>query len=132
MSSFYWQIISDIFLGIGIVLLITAVLIALRFRIVSGVISEIRSKNSIPAPVRTTPSMKIDITGGTSRNTAVDDVPEEPDSGEITVVVARRNDAEDDGATVVVGNGRKDDFRITNNIIVINADPDMIDIPKRR
>ncbi len=126
MSSFYWQIISDIFLGIGIVLFVTALLIALRFRVISGIISEIRSRNSVPAPVRSTPSMKIDITGGNSRKAAEEDVFDGNDSGEITVVVARRNDTADD-ATVVVGNSGQEDFRITNNILVINADPDIID-----
>ena len=54
------------------------------------------------------------------------------DSSMITVVVGKKK-TEDISDTIVVGNNKdkKNDFRIIRNIIVINADPDVIDDNRR-
>ena len=44
MNSFYWQLISQISLGIGLVLLLIAVIITIRFRVISNLVSEFTSK----------------------------------------------------------------------------------------
>ena len=64
----------------------------------------------------------------------VSDIPteEEIDSGQITVVVAKKKQ-ENISDTIVISNNdeKKKDFRIIRNIIVINADPDVIDGHRR-
>ncbi|MBP5433461.1 hypothetical protein [Ruminococcus sp.] len=125
MSSFYWQILSEIFLGIGVVLMLTAVLIAARYRIVSGMISELRAgkntaQSSMAAPrARTDPMALADADDEEFR--------EELEKGEITVVVAPKKEETADATVVVSVEGEEGDFRMTRNILVINADPDVID-----
>ena len=128
MSSFYWQILSEIFLGIGIVLLLTAILIAARFRIISGLVSELRAGRNAPAPVMAATSEKSIRSGEADVHGDPGDGLEE---GEITVVVAPKSGKAADDSTVVVGSG-KDDFRITHSILVISGDPDVIDNNGRR
>ena len=133
MDSFYWEILSEIFLGIGIVLLLVAVFLAFRYRIISNIISDVASQKRIPAipdmPPPVTPEFSKDTVGDYPVITGSSE-PFADESGEITVVVARGKKQADDGATVVVDRaeeGKESDFRITRNIILINADPDVID-----
>lgn len=132
MTSFEWQIISQIFLGIGIVLLITAFMIVARFKVISNTISEIRSRKSPVVPVENVHSAAINMRT-VSNNTAVPDITEdEIASGNITVVVGKKKQ-QDISDTLVVANNKdkKNDFRMIRNIIVINADPDVIDGNRR-
>ncbi|SHM73000.1 hypothetical protein [Ruminococcus flavefaciens] len=132
MTSFEWQIISQIFLGIGIVLLITAFMIVARFKVISNTISEIRSRKSPAVPVENVHSAAINMRT-VSNNTAVPDITEdEIASGNITVVVGKKKQ-QDISDTLVVANNKdkKNDFRMIRNIIVINADPDVIDGNRR-
>ena len=52
---------------------------------------------------------------------------EELEKGEITVVVAPKKEETADATVVVSVEGEEGDFRMTRNILVINADPDVID-----
>ena len=131
MNSFQWQIISQIFLGIGIVLMLTAVMLAARFKVISNTVSEIRSRKSSAEPAEKVHSAAMSIrTFDNEDDTAAGD--DEADSGMITVVVGKKK-KEDISDTIVVGNNKdkKNDFRIIRNIIVINADPDVIDGNRR-
>ena len=132
MGAFEWQIISDIFLGIGIVLLLTAFMIAARYKVISNTVSEIRSRKSPAGPVEKVQLAAIDIRSLDSRASGIDPTEDEIESGQITVVVGKKK-KEVANDTVVVGNGsdKKNDFRIIRNIIVINADPDVIDDHRR-
>ena len=128
MTSFQWQIISEIFLGIGIVLMLTAFMIAARYKVISNTVSEIRSRKNPAGPAENVHSAAMNIR---SRDIdIVSDIPteEEIDSGQITVVVAKKKQ-ENISDTIVISNNdeKKKDFRIIRNIIVINADPDVID-----
>jgi hypothetical protein len=131
MNSFQWQIISQIFLGIGIVLMLTAVMLAARFKVISNTVSEIRSRKSSAEPAEKVHSAAMSIRPLDNENdTAAGD--DEADSGMITVVVGKKK-KEDINDTIVVGNNKdkQNDFRIIRNIIVINADPDVIDGHRR-
>ncbi|WP_028518228.1 hypothetical protein [Ruminococcus flavefaciens] len=131
MNSFQWQIISQIFLGIGIVLMLTAVMLAARFKVISNTVSEIRSRKSSTEPAEKVHSAAMSIrTFENEDDPAAGD--DEADSGMITVVVGKKK-KEDISDTLVVGNNKdkKNDFRIIRNIIVINADPDVIDDNRR-
>jgi hypothetical protein len=131
MNSFQWQIISQIFLGIGIVLMLTAVMLAARFKVISNTVSEIRSRKSSAEPAEKVHSAAMSIRPLDNENdTAAGD--DEADSGMITVVVGKKK-KEDINDTIVVGNNKdkQNDFRIIRNIIVINADPDVIDDNRR-
>ncbi|WP_295079543.1 hypothetical protein [Ruminococcus sp.] len=130
MSSFYWQILSEIFLGIGIVLMLTAILIAARYRIVSGMISELRSGRSTASHAVTVPQVMNDITD--IAGAEEEELRRELENGEITVVVAPKKDDETDATVIVNNEDKNSDFRITRNILVINADPDVIDSNWRR
>ncbi|MDD7516496.1 hypothetical protein [Ruminococcus flavefaciens] len=132
MTSFQWQIISEIFLGIGIVLMLTAFMIAARYKVISNTVSEIRSRKNPAGPAENVHSAAMNIR---SRDIdIVSDIPteEEIDSGQITVVVAKKKQ-ENISDTIVISNNdeKKKDFRIIRNIIVINADPDVIDGHRR-
>lgn len=131
MNSFQWQIISQIFLGIGIVLMLTAVMLAARFKVISNTVSEIRSRKSSAEPAEKVHSAAMSIRPLDNENdTAAGD--DEADSGMITVVVGKKK-KEDINDTIVVGNNKdkQNDFIIIRNIIVINADPDVIDDNRR-
>jgi len=128
MNSFEWQIISQIFLGIGIVLLLTAVMLAARFKVISNTVSEIRSKNSPAEPAEKVHSAAMSIRTFNDNTDGLGSLDDEIESGNITVVVGKKK-KEEVSDTIVVNKGKdkKNDFRIIRNIIVINADPDVID-----
>ena len=131
MNSFQWQIISQIFLGIGIVLLLTAVMLAARFKVISNTVSEIKARKSPAEPAEKVHSAAMSIrTFDNADDIGMSD--EAIDSSMITVVVGKKK-KEDISDTIVVGNNKdkKNDFRIIRNIIVINADPDVIDDNRR-
>lgn len=130
MGSFSWQIISEIFLGIGIVLLISALVLTVRYRVISNMISDIRVRKMSPEPFRAAPSMTIDLK---SAETGASQQPAGDEEGPWTVVVASKQEETGDG-TVVVGKKESpvSEFNITSNIIVINADVDVIDNGRRK
>lgn len=132
MTSFEWQIISQIFLGIGIVLLLTAFMLAARFKVISNTVSEIRSRKSPAEPADKVHSAAMSIRTLNENADALGPADEELDSSMITVVVGRKKQ-EEISDTIVVGNNKdkENDFRIIRNIIVINADPDVIDDNRR-
>lgn len=124
MDSYYWDIISYIFLGIGLVLLLIAFIIAARFKVISNTISEIRSRRGVAEPVDNALSVAMSIRSHELDGAAVEAV----DSGLITTVVGQKK-AENTSDTIVIANDKdkKNNFKIIRNIIVINADPDVID-----
>ena len=61
MNSFYWQLISQISLGIGLVLLLVAVIIAIRFRVISNLVSELTSKGVTAEKGLQTPSVSMSM-----------------------------------------------------------------------
>lgn len=130
MSSFYWQILSEIFLGIGVVLMLTAILIAARYRIVSGMISELRAGKITASNAGTVPQIMNDIKD--IAGAEEEELRRELENGEITVVVAPKKEEETDATVIVSNEDKNSDFRITRNILVINADPDVIDSNWRR
>ena len=78
-----------------------------------------------PEPFRTPASVTLSLR---STDSALSAPPESDEDGPWTVVVAPKQEEDIDG-TVVVGNkkGTESDFVITSNIVVINADVDVID-----
>lgn len=124
MDSYYWDIISYIFLGIGLVLLLIAFIIAARFKVISNTVSEIRSRRGVAEPVDNALSAAMNNRSQEIEGAAGDVV----DSGLITTVVGQKK-ADNTGDTIVIANDKdkKNNFKIIRNIIVINADPDVID-----
>lgn len=132
MDSFYWQIISDIFLGIGLILLFTALFLTIRYRVISNLISDLRVGKMAPEPVITPSSITIDLRNAEAGLNG--DASSEEEEGPWTVVVAPKQEESGDG-TVVVGkskDGAKSEFNITSSILVINADVDVIDSGRKR
>ncbi len=124
MDSHSWQMISQIFLWLGILLLICTVVIAARYKVVANLVSEIKAKKSPSEPLKEVHSAVMSGSGSVTE-TAVN---AQNDDDNITVVVGRKK-AETVNDTIVVSrnSGPENDFRIIRNIIVINADPDVID-----
>ncbi|MCR5600876.1 MAG: hypothetical protein K6G33_09085 [Ruminococcus sp.] len=124
MDSHSWQMISQIFLWLGILLLICTVVIAARYKVVANLVSEIKAKKSPSEPLKEVHSAVMSGSGSVTE-TAVN---AQNDDENITVVVGRKK-AETVNDTIVVSrnNSPENDFRIIRNIIVINADPDVID-----
>ena len=130
MDSFDWQIISEIFLGISIVLFISALILTIRYRVISNMISDIKVRKMSPEPFRAPSSISLSLRSTDSELSAP---PESDEDGPWTVVVAPKQEGTTDG-TVVVGNNKssESDFVITSNIVVINADVDVIDNGRRK
>lgn len=124
MNSYQWQLISWIFLVIGILLLILTVFIAARYKVVANLVSEIKAKKHPSEPLKEVHSAAM-VAKGSVTETVVDN---ENDTDYITVVVGKKK-SEPVNDTIVVNrsNGSENDFRILRNIIMINADPDVID-----
>lgn len=124
MNSSQWQLISMVFLGIGVLLLICTVYLAARYKVVANLVSEIRSKKSPSEPLKEVHSAAM-VAKGSVTETAVNSG---NDEDYITVVVGKKKaDTVNDTIVVSKNNGSESDFRIIRNIIVINADPDAID-----
>lgn len=130
MDSYDWQIISRIFLGISIVLFISALILTIRYRVISNMISDIKVRKMSPEPFRAPSSINLSLRSTDSELSAP---PESDEDGPWTVVVAPKQEENTDG-TVVVGNkkGSAGDFSITSNIVVINADVDAIDNGRKK
>lgn len=126
MDSFHWQIISQISLGIGVVLLLAALFIAIKFRVISNIVSEISAKGGrASAAAAPSPSVSRSLR---AEDFFSDDMADDKDGDIITVVVGQ-NKKEDISDTVVVGTNTdsQEDFRIVRNILLINADVEAID-----
>ena len=130
MDSYDWQILSHIFLGIGIVLFIAALILAIRYRVISNLISDIKVRKMSSEPLRATSTINLSLR---STDPELSAPPESDEDGPWTVVVAPKQEEFTDG-TVVVGNNKnsESDFIITSNIVVINADVDVIDNGRRK
>ena len=130
MESFDWKILSEIFLGIGIVLSVSAIILAIRYRVISNLISDMKVGKMSPEPFRTPSTITLSLRSTDAEPSAPPDSDEE---GPWTVVVAPKQEEDTDG-TVVVGNNRNSgkDFTVTSNIIVINADVDVIDKGRKK
>ena len=131
MDSYDWQIISRIFLGISIVLFISALILTIRYRVISNMISDIKVRKMSPEPFRAPSSINLSLRSTDSELSAP---PESDEDGPWTVVVAPKQEEEDMDGTVVVGNNNssESDFIITSNIVVINADVDVIDNGRKK
>ena len=132
MDSVFWQTLSYITLSLGLLLLAVAAVLAVRYKIFSLVLSEFRSKEatemdmapetpvSLEMPqLRETPSAAVNErkdTADESDNVTMVVAKKKPDKGDMTFVVSRKSSAVE-----------KEDFRITRNILLINADPDVVD-----
>ena len=124
MNSYQWQLISWIFLAIGVLLLIMTVFLAARYKVVANLVSEIKAKKRPSEPLKEVHSAAMVAKGGVTE-TAVNNG---NDEDYITVVVGKKK-VETVNDTIVVNrnNSSENDFRILRNIIIINADPDVID-----
>lgn len=131
MDSYDWQILSHIFLGIGIVLFIAALILTIRYRVISNLISDIKVRKMSPEPLKAASTINLSLR---STDPELSAPPESDEDGPWTVVVAPVQDEENIDSTVVVGNNKnsESDFIITSNIIVINADVDVIDNGRRK
>ena len=127
MESFHWQIISQISLGIGVVLLLAALFIAIKFRVISNIVSEISAKGG-RAAAEAVPSPSVSRSLRAEENFFSEDLSDNKDGDIITVVVGQKKN-EDISDTVVVGTktDSQEDFRIVRNILLINADVEAID-----
>ena len=124
MNSYQWHLISVIFLAIGVILLICAVLIAARYKVVANLISEVKAKNRPSEPLKEVHSAAAADKGGVTE-TAVNNG---DDDDYITVVVGNKKTGPvNDTIVLSKNNSSLNDFRILRNIIMINADPDVID-----
>ena len=124
MNSYQWHLISVIFLAIGVILLICAVLIAARYKVVANLISEVKAKNRPSEPLKEVHSAATADKGGVTE-TAVNNG---DDDDYITVVVGNKKTGPvNDTIVLSKNNSSLNDFRILRNIIMINADPDVID-----
>ena len=130
MDSFDWKILSEIFLGIGIVLFSAAVILTIRYRVISNLISDLKVGKMSPEPFRTPSAITLSLR---STDAVLSAPPESDEDGPWTVVVAPKQEENTDG-TIVVGNkkGSAGDFSITSNIVVINADVDAIDNGRKK
>lgn len=130
MDSFDWKIISDIFLGIGIILFIAAVILTIRYRVISNMISDLKVGKMSPEQFRTPSAITLSLR---STDAGLSAPPESDEDGPWTVVVAQKQEENTD-STVVVGNKKSSagDFAITSNIVVINADVDVIDNGRKK
>ncbi|MBP5580665.1 hypothetical protein [Ruminococcus sp.] len=131
MDSYDWQILSHIFLGIGIVLFIAALILTIRYRVISNLISDIKVRKMSPEPLKAASTINLSLR---STDPELSAPPESDEDGPWTVVVAPVQDEENIDSTVVVGNNKnsESDFIITSNIVVINADVDVIDNGRRK
>ncbi len=127
MNSFYWQLISQISLGIGLVLLLVAVIIAIRFRVISNLVSELTSKGGTAEKGLQTPSVSMSMRA--SDEFFAGDNSDDNKDGDIITVVVGHKPKDNISDTVVVGTttGGQNDFRIIRNVLLINADVDVID-----
>ncbi|HOA00409.1 hypothetical protein [Ruminococcus sp.] len=127
MSSFDWQVVSQISLGIGLVLLLAALVIAVRFRVISNLVSELTSKGGRAEPASQSPSVSRSLRA--SENMAFDDQSDDNKDGDIITVVVGHKKKENISDTVVVGTKTDSgsDFRIVRNVLLINADVEAID-----
>ncbi|MBR3667196.1 MAG: hypothetical protein IKN66_08580 [Ruminococcus sp.] len=127
MNSFYWQLISQISLGIGLVLLLVAVIIAIRFRVISNLVSELTSKGGTAEKGLQTPSVSMSMRA--SDEFFAGDNSDDNKDGDIITVVVGHKQKDNISDTVVVGTttGGQNDFRIVRNVLLINADVDVID-----
>ena len=124
MNSDQWQLISWIFLVLGLLLLILTVFLAARYKVVANLVSEMKAKKRPSEPLKEVHSTAM-VAKGSVTETAVNNG---SDEDYITVVVGRKK-AETVNDTIVVNrnNSTENNFRIIRNIIMINADPDVID-----
>ena len=128
MDSFEWQVLSEIFLGIGIVLFIAALFLTIRYRVISNLISDMKERKLSPGPVRAQGSF-------TRTKIDAEELSSEADAdaeGPWTVVVAPKKEESSDGTVVVRKKDDEEKFIVTSNIVVINADVDVIDNGRRK
>ena len=132
MNSFYWQLISQISLGIGLVLLLIAVIITIRFRVISNLVSEFTSKGVTAEKGLQTQSVSRSMR--VSDEIFADENIDDNKDGDIITVVVGHKPKDNISDTVVVGTttGGQNDFRIVRNILLINADVDVIDSGGRK
>ncbi len=127
MDSSYWQIISVVFLIIGILLLLFAAYLAARYKVVGNIVSEIKAKKHTSEPITEFHSADM-VRRSSMPETVVDNVKENFYDDNITTVVGKtKSDTVNDTVVVSRNSSADSDFRIIRNIILINADPDVID-----
>ena len=127
MDSSYWQIISVVFLIIGILLLLFAAYLAARYKVVGNIVSEIKAKKHTSEPITEFHSADM-VRRSSMPETVVDNVKETFYDDNITTVVGKtKTDTVNDTVVVSRNSSADSDFRIIRNIILINADPDVID-----
>ncbi|WP_303824957.1 hypothetical protein [Ruminococcus flavefaciens] len=129
MDSFEWQVLSEIFLGIGIVLFIAALFLTIRYRVISNLISDMKERKLSPGPVRAQGSFTRDMIDAEEELSSEADADAE---GPWTVVVAPKKEESSDGTVVVRKKDDEEQFIVTSNIVVINADVDVIDNGRRK
>ena len=127
MDSFYWQIISVVFLIIGILLLLFTAYLAARYKVVGNLVSEIKAKKH-PSETITEFHPAVMERAGSVTETIANNADITDDDDYITVVVGKKKaDTMNDTIVVSRNDAAENDFRIIRNIISINADPDVID-----
>ena len=89
MDSFDWKILSEIFLGIGIVLFIAAVILTIRYRVISNFISDLKVGKMSPEPFRTPSAITLSLR---STDAGLSAPPESDEDGPWTVVVALKQE----------------------------------------
>lgn len=132
MDSFFWQVLSYITLSLGLLLLAAAAVLAVRYKIFSLILSESRTKGVSEMDMAPETPITLDMTDmPVTVHPAVErkEVPAE-EGDNVTMVVARKKRDTGD-MTVVVSRkpvpDKGEGFRITRNILLINADPDVVD-----
>ncbi|EWM54435.1 hypothetical protein [Ruminococcus flavefaciens] len=135
MNSFYWQVISYISLGLGIVMILIALFIAVRFGVFANLFSGLMAKKTISDPIAATNTTSNILSLKTERDMYEREkasADEGKDDDIITVVIGKKS-KENISDTIVVANGSdsNSDFRIIKNVLLINADVDVIDDHRR-
>jgi len=129
MNMIFWRVISNISLVLGIILMIAAIALAFRYKIFSMILSDSGKKTAAERSSDTVTPIILKIP---ERDTKAEYMPAAgaesgPDDNATMVVRKKKNRSAD---PVIGGNRteeKKEDFVITRNILVISADPDVVD-----
>ncbi len=129
MNMIFWRVISNISLVLGIILMIAAIALAFRYKIFSMILSDSGKKTAAERSSDTVTPIILKIP---ERDTETEYMPAAgaesgPDDNATMVVRKKKNRSAD---SVIGGNRteeKKEDFVITRNILVISADPDVVD-----
>ena len=132
MDSVFWQVLSYITLSLGLLMLIVAAILAVRYKIFSMIFSDFRTKESTEIEMAAESTLSLDLPESSMERAPVSRTVNNDSDGSdnVTMVVSRKKQDKGD-MTVVVSRkpagGKADDFRITRNVLLINADPDVVD-----